>query len=103
MFIQRNDSFDCVQCGKNVLPHPSSSRDHCPYCLTGLHVDNEPGDRANTCRGVLEPIGLEIRSGKQQIIYHCNRCQQTRRNIVAPDDNQERLVELSAKPIQTTV
>lgn len=103
MFIQRNEGFECVECGKQVGPHPSSSRDHCPYCLTGLHVDNEPGDRANYCKGVLEPIGLELKSGKQQIIYRCTKCQQLRKNIVAPDDDQQQLVQLSVKPIRTTV
>ncbi len=99
MFIQRNDGFDCVQCGKTVAPHPSSSRDHCPYCLTGLHVDNEPGDRANLCRGDLKPIGLEMKSGKQQIVYRCEECHTVIKNIVAPDDNTQLIINLSTEPV----
>lgn len=99
MFIQRNESFECVQCGKIVAPHPSSSRDHCPYCLTGLHVDNEPGDRANQCRGILEPIGLEVKSGKQQIVYRCEHCHLVIKNIVAPDDDTQLIINVSSVPV----
>lgn len=97
MFLENNQSFVCTQCGRKVEKHPSSSRNHCNYCLTSLHVDNEPGDRANECRGVLNPIGLEIKEGKTQIVYECEKCGVRGKNIVAPDDNEDILVELSTK------
>ncbi|OGD63713.1 hypothetical protein A2160_03460 [Candidatus Beckwithbacteria bacterium RBG_13_42_9] len=94
LFLKRNQGFICQQCGFKVLPHPSSSRDHCPRCLAGLHVDIFPGDRQNSCRGLLEPIGLQKKKGKQQIVYRCEKCHKQVVNIAAPDDNQEKIVEL---------
>ena len=99
MFISNNQSFVCVTCEKEVPRHPNSSRNHCPYCLTSLHLDIEPGDRAEQCQGVMEAIGLETKEGKIQIIFECQTCKVRRKNITAPDDDQEKLIELSTKII----
>ncbi len=95
MFIKNNQSFTCINCGKKVTAHPTSSRDHCNHCLYGLHVDIEPGDRANNCKGVLEPVSLLIKKDKTQIVYKCQKCGAVKNNIVAPDDNEILLIELS--------
>lgn len=95
MFVKRNEEFTCVNCGKYVKLHPSSSRDHCNYCLFGLHVDIDPGDRANACKGVLEPIGLRKKKGKKQIIYRCQNCRSIIYCIPAPDDSVESIIELT--------
>lgn len=41
------DPFTCKVCGREILPEGAGSdhRNHCPYCLSSVHVDNEPGDR----------------------------------------------------------
>jgi hypothetical protein len=95
MFKKRNEGFLCKDCGKNVKLHPSSSRDHCNFCLYGLHVDKQPGDRANDCRGVLEPVGLRRKNAKEQIVYRCQKCKQEVFCITAPDDDFERVLELT--------
>lgn len=100
MFIENNQSFTCVVCGREVVKHPTSSRNHCNWCLTSLHVDIEPGDRKNTCKGVMAPIGLEIKSGKTQIVYRCETCGKVGKNITAEDDNKELLIELSSRIIE---
>lgn len=48
------ESFSCKACGALVTPEGAASRhrNHCPHCLSSLHVDEEPGDRACTCRGL---------------------------------------------------
>src|SRR5512145_3189664 len=97
-FTERNEGFVCAACGADVPPHPSSSRDHCNQCLTGLHVDINPGDRMNECRGVLEPIGLQRKIDKTQIVYRCRKCHEQVFNVVAPDDNAELIAELSGMP-----
>ncbi|PWU22652.1 hypothetical protein C5B42_05430 [Candidatus Cerribacteria bacterium 'Amazon FNV 2010 28 9'] len=99
MFITNNQEFVCEQCGKKVGKHPTSSRDHCTYCLYSKHVDVSPGDRQNRCQGLLQPIGLEIKEGKTQIVYQCISCGERKKNIVAPDDNQEMVLQLSTKPV----
>jgi DNA-directed RNA polymerase subunit RPC12/RpoP len=96
-FTKNNESFVCYNCGSLVLPHPKSSRDHCTNCLYGLHVDINPGDRMNECRGNLAPIGLKIHSRKTQIVYKCQTCEKIVFCVAAPDDNQELLVNLGTK------
>ena len=94
MFKKRNESFVCINCGKEVELHPTSSRDHCNYCLFGLHVDNEPGDRLNRCRGILEPVALRKKGGKEQIVFRCQKCKEVEYCIVSQDDNFKVLLEL---------
>ena len=55
-----NETFVCKVCGKTVVPTGAGSdhRNHCPYCLSSQHLDNEPGDRAADCGGVMEPMRL---------------------------------------------
>ena len=84
----RNTSFECENCQKEVTPLKNGSyRNHCPFCLYSLHVDVNPGDRANDCLGLLEPIGVEHNAKKGWIIlYECERCGETGRNKAALDD-----------------
>ena len=60
-----HDSFTCRVCGRLVVPEAAGSghRNHCPNCLSSLHVDEEPGDRASDCGGVMDPIGVWVRRG----------------------------------------
>ena len=58
-FTKRDESFICENCGKEVGELGYTSRDHCPHCLYSKHVDINPGDRLNTCKGLLKPIGIE--------------------------------------------
>lgn len=41
------DPFTCKVCGRLCTPENTGSqhRNHCPNCLSSLHVDIEPGDR----------------------------------------------------------
>ena len=94
-FLKRNESFSCFHCGLEIEPHPSSSRDHCNYCLWGQHVDIFPGDRKNECKGQLKPIGLQTTNGKTKIIYRCQSCQQLIKNVAAPDDDKKTLSTLA--------
>lgn len=52
------DSFTCKVCGRLCTPQDAGSRhrNHCPNCLSSLHIDEEPGDRAADCGGIMEPI-----------------------------------------------
>ena len=51
------DAFTCKVCGRLCTPENAGSqhRNHCPNCLSSLHVDVEPGDRASDCGGIMEP------------------------------------------------
>ena len=95
-FVKKHEKFTCDNCGKKVQKLGYSCRNHCPYCLHSKHVDIKPGDRAETCHGDLEPIGLEIDSKKGNvIIFKCKKCGAIRRNKAAKDDNMDLIIKLS--------
>ncbi len=94
-FVQNNQEFQCLNCNCEVKIHPTSSRDHCNLCLYGLHIDINPGDRQNQCKGLLKPISIDKRNSKTQICYECESCGSKTRNIVAPDDDYDKIVEIS--------
>ena len=83
-----NQPVTCVECGATVPPLQGGGyRNHCPYCLHSLHVDVNPGDRANPCRGVLEPVAVEHNAKKGWVVVHrCRSCGAIVRNRAALDD-----------------
>ena len=93
-FTEIDEEFVCENCGKKVPKLGYSCRNHCPYCLHSKHVDINPGDRAETCRGVLEPVALETDSKKGYvIIFKCKKCGKIRKNKAAKDDNIDLIIE----------
>ena len=94
--IKNDNSFVCVNCGKEVPKLEYTSRNHCPHCLHSLHVDIIPGDRKNTCRGVLKPIAVENNAKTGYVIvFKCEKCGQVSRNKSAEDDDFEKMLEIS--------
>ena len=94
-FNMINEDFICENCGNKVDKLNYTARDHCPYCLYSKHVDINPGDRANSCKGILEPIGIEKFKDTYKIIYKCQKCNTIHKNIVHNDDNRDLIIELS--------
>lgn len=81
-----HDSFTCKVCGWMVGPNGAGSdhRNHCPNCLHSLHVDEEPGDRASCCGGIMEPIAVWVRKNGEWAIIHLRRqCGKLSSNRVA--------------------
>ena len=96
------DSFTCKVCGRLVVPEyaGSSHRNHCPNCLSSLHVDEEPGDRAAGCGGIMDPIGVWVRKGGEwAVIHRCRRCGKLDSNRVAAGDNPMKLMSIALKPL----
>ena len=99
-FTKNDDSFICAHCGKEVEPMGTSSRDHCPFCLWSLHVDLMPGDRANECRGQMQPVRSEPDSRHGfVIIYKCTKCGEYHKNIISKDDDFNEIIKISSKKI----
>ena len=94
-FNMIDEDFICENCGKKVTRLGYTARDHCPYCLYSKHLDINPGDRENTCTGLLEPIGIEKFKDSYKIIYKCKKCGQMHKNIMANDDNMDLIINLS--------
>ena len=94
--------FTCQVCGRICTPEGAGSahRNHCPSCLSSLHVDSEPGDRASGCGGVMEPVAVWVRRGGEwALIHRCKRCGALHSNRVAADDNPLKLMSIAVKPL----
>lgn len=96
-FTMRDEEFICENCGEKVNPLGYTARDHCPYCLCSKHLDIMPGDRQNKCHGILKPIGIEKFKDTYKILYKCEKCHESHKNIMAKDDNMDLIIELSSK------
>ena len=94
-FVKKDEEFICRNCGKEVSKLGYTTRDHCPYCLCSIHIDINPGDRLNTCLGLLRPIGIEKFKDSYKIVYKCDKCGEIHKNIVANDDDMDLIIELS--------
>ncbi|MDR3571792.1 MAG: RNHCP domain-containing protein [Candidatus Pacebacteria bacterium] len=94
-FIRRKEDFTCEHCGARV--QGSGYTNHCPNCLWSKHVDIDPGDRAATCGGMMEPIALEGSTPHYRIVHRCMRCGLVRRVNVSATDSVETLLALSTK------
>ena len=103
-FSKNDNGFVCCHCGREVEALGYTSRDHCPFCLWSLHVDVNPGDRANTCGGEMEPMSALPDAKKGFIIvYKCTKCGEIHRNRAAHEaeiqpDSKRLLIALTAKP-----
>lgn len=96
-FNMIDESFICENCNKRVEKLNYTARDHCPHCLYSKHLDINPGDRSNECKGLLKPIDIEKFKNSYKIIYKCEKCNQTHKNITAIDDNIDAVIALSAR------
>lgn len=96
-FHMLNENFICEHCGREVKKSSYTARDHCPFCLYSKHVDINPGDRLNPCKGLLQPVGVEKYKDTFKIIYTCESCGETHKNIMEKEDNMERIISLSVQ------
>lgn len=96
------ESFVCKVCGTLVVPDGAGShhRNHCPKCLSSLHVDDEPGDRASLCNGIMDPVSVWVRKGGEwAIIHRCRLCGTFSSNRIAADDNPMLLMSIAVRPL----
>ena len=96
-FNMIDETFICENCNKEVEKLNYSARDHCPFCLYSKHVDINPGDRLNDCKGIMEPVEIEKFKNTYKIIYKCKKCGKFHKNKIANDDNMDLIIELSVK------
>lgn len=84
-FQRRIEDFVCEHCGVQV--HGNGYTNHCPECLWSKHVDEQPGDRAAKCGGMMKPCMLEGSSPEYDLVHVCEMCGYTHRNRVVAGDN----------------
>jgi len=93
-FIKTKEDFVCEHCSREVLGNGYTN--HCPRCLWGKHVDKSPGDRKESCSGLMKPVGAEQSEGEWSIIHKCEKCSFVRKNKISPDDNFDEVVKMAA-------
>lgn len=70
-------------------PAGTQHRNHCPNCLTSLHLDNEP-------------VAVWVRKGGEwAIIHRCRLCGKLTSNRIAADDNPMLLMSIAMRPLCT--
>lgn len=97
-----DEVFTCRVCARTIVPQGAGSahRNHCPNCLTSLHVDITPGDRQSDCGGIMDAIALWVRKNSESAVIHrCRRCGALSSNRVAADDNPMKLMSIALKPL----
>jgi len=94
-FIRTAENFVCEKCGTEV--EGNGYTNHCPQCLWSKHVDISPGDRAEKCGGMMEPVRIE-KKGKEYVIFHkCKKCGVEKPNKAVKEDNFQMLIQISAE------
>ena len=79
-FTRRKEDFTCENCGEFVIGDGYTN--HCPKCLWSKHVDINPGDRRESCGGLMEPVDMELKHGWPVVTQRCVKCGFERRNKV---------------------
>ncbi len=92
-FQRTIENFTCAVCGAEV--EGDGFTNHCPACLWSKHVDVNPGDRAERCTGLMEPVHVEILSSARFLTHRCLNCKIERRIRLRDDDSIDAIVELS--------
>ncbi len=89
------EHFTCGHCRFDAKGNGYT--DHCPKCLWSRHVDIMPGDRKNTCMGMMEPVGAVYEHGNYIIKYACVKCGAAKIMKAAENDDQSVLTKLLAQ------
>lgn len=96
------EPFTCALCGRTVSPEGAGGqhRNHCPYCLSSVHLDVEQGDRAASCGQIMDPIGVWVKkNGEWALIHRCRECGALNQNRIAADDNPLLLMSIAVRPL----
>ena len=94
-FTRTIENFTCTHCGASVVGNGYTN--HCPQCLWSRHVDVSPGDRAEKCGGMMEPIAIEGTSPDYTIVHKCTECGAKRNVSANKEDDAQALVALAAR------
>lgn len=98
-FKKKKEDFICEHC--NVYVVGNGYTNHCPKCLWSKHVDVNPGDRASTCGGSMEPISVEVSGGEYSVIHECVNCKYRKKNKVSPEDDFDVILGITQQSSQT--
>lgn len=92
-FIRKIEDFTCGHCGFDVIGNGFTN--HCPKCLWSKHVDKNPGDRAEECRGMMKPVGVEGTVAGYSLLYRCEKCGFQNKNKVSQKDSFDEVLKIA--------
>jgi len=93
--FQRNtENFVCGKCEKENIGNGYTN--HCSSCLYSKHVDINPGDRADGCGGLMEPIDSYQKNGQNFITHKCEKCGHLKNNKLSENDSFDEFVRISS-------
>lgn len=92
-FKRQIEDFVCEKCGHEAKGDGFTN--HCSKCLYSKHVDIFPGDRAESCGGLMKPVSAEESGGEWSIIHKCVKCNKLQKNKISPEDDFDKVVEIS--------
>ncbi len=92
-FTKTVEDFNCAHCGAVV--HGNGYTNHCPKCLWSRHVDNNPGDRAATCGGMMRPVSVMPDGARFVITHKCEICGKEKRQRTTDEDDINTIIEIS--------
>ncbi len=94
-FTRVIEDFNCAHCGAQVRGNGYTN--HCPKCLWSCHVDNNPGDRAALCHGMMCPVAAAPAADGFIITHKCQKCGKVIRQRSAQNDDTDALIRLTAQ------
>jgi len=96
-FSRRKEDFACENCGEMVVGNGYTN--HCPLCLFSKHVDVNPGDRSNKCRGLMKPISIGLKDGgiPASVTHKCLKCGAIKNNRLCGNDSMETILLIARR------
>ncbi len=94
-FKKVEENFKCEKCGFEVVG--DGYTDHCPKCLWSKHVDVNPGDRAEECKGMMEPVDVIFDHGQYALVNRCQKCGYEKKNKMDENDDFDKAIEIAKK------
>lgn len=91
-FTRVVEDFDCGHCGRHNRGNGYTN--HCRHCLWSRHVDISPGDRAEECGGLMEPVEVQLEHGGYVLVHECTSCGGRRRCKVNRRDSMDAVHEV---------
>ena len=100
VFQRTKEDFECEHCGH--LQRGTGYTNHCERCLWSKHVDNNPGDRAATCRGLMQPVAVDTKKGGYRILQRClsEGCGHERWNKAQDGDDFDAILRISTLTVE---
>ncbi len=93
-FQRKIEDFTCENCGTSVKGDGYTN--HCPECFWSKHVDINPGDRLNSCRGLMKPVDMYFKNQVWHLIHECQKCR-TKKTIKLKNVDKDKLTDIIHK------